>query len=66
MAAVARVWLRVAAVAQAQCSGVVEEWLCRLGRARLLQAGLGIGRGLCRQWLVRTGSALAVATAIGG
>ena len=59
-------WLRAAAVARAQCSGVAEEWLCRLGRARLLEAGLGTGRGSCRQWLVRTGVAVAVATATGG
>ena len=53
-------WLRAAAVARAQCSGAAEEWL---GRARLLEAGLGTGRGSCRQWLVRTGAAVAVAVA---
>ena len=59
-------WLRAVAVARAQCSGAAEEWLCRLGRALLLEAGLGIGRGSCRQWLVRTGAAVAVATATSG
>ena len=61
-------WLKVASVARAQCSGAAEEWLCRLGRAQLLKAGLGTGRGSCRQWLVRTGAAVAVvlATATGG
>ena len=47
-------WLRAESVARAQCSGAVEEWLCRLGRARLLEAGLGTGRGWCeqkRRWL---------------
>ena len=53
-------------MARAQCSGAAEEWLCRLGRARLLEAGLGTGRGSCRQWLVRTGAAVAVATATRG
>ena len=48
-------WLRAAAVARAQCSGVVEEWLCRLGRPRLQEAGLGTGRG-----------SVAVATGAGG
>ena len=64
----ARVWLKAAAVARAVCSGTAEEWLCKLGRARLLEAGLGTGRGSCRQWLVRTGAAVAVtvATATGG
>ena len=38
-------WLRTAAVARAQCSGAAQKWLCRLGRARLLEAGLGTGRG---------------------
>ena len=38
-------------MARAQCSGAAEEWLCRLGRACLLEAGLGTGRGSCRQWL---------------
>ena len=64
----ARVWLKAAAVAQAVCSGTAEEWLCRLGSARLLEAELGTGRGSCQQWLVRTGAAVAVtlATATGG
>ena len=53
-------------MARAQCSGTAEEWLCRLGRARLLEAGLGTSRGSCRQWLVRTGAAVAVATGGGG
>ena len=48
-------------MARAQYSGAAEEWLCKLGRARLLEAGLGTGKGSCRQWLVRTGAAVAVA-----
>ena len=48
MAAVARVWLIEAAVARAQCSGAAEEWLCRVGRARLLEVGLDTSRGSCR------------------
>ena len=61
-------WLRAASVARAQCSGSAEKWLCRLGRARLLEDGLDTGRCSCRQWLVRTGAAVAVAvaTATGG
>ena len=61
-------WLRAASVAWGQCSGSAEEWLCRLGRARLLEVGLNTNRCSCRQWLVRTGAAMAVAvaTATGG
>ena len=29
--------------------GTAAAWLCRLGRARLPEAGLGTGRGSCEQ-----------------
>ena len=57
-------WLRATAVSRAQCSGVAEEGLCRLGRASLLEVGLvstvaganrvGGGYGYGHWWLRAT------------